>query len=389
VLNSPKQICLDGDENIDLLAPDYDLVDGNLYAINETYYGYTTRGCVRNCPWCGVPKVEPHFIPYIDIKPVIRELRERYGDKPVLKLMDNNLLASPKLGTIVDDMLELGYGREDYTDTDPPRRRVVDFNQGLDARFLTEERMRVLSPLHISPVRLAFDRLKHKADYLRAVRLARKYGVSNFSNYLLFNFDDTPRDLYERLKANIEINERWRREEGRRFKGGKYSYPMRYAPIDQRHGRHVNRRRDYVPLEPDGNRDLLQDALWNPRFIRNVAVMCGAAHGAISPTPSLAWRTIGATYEEFIANLYMPERLLRNRNKYERRVYPHEPDRQPGTGDLEAFRAFILKRLKNPDSSFRTFHKAVGSNRIKTIRDYMAECTDPELRKWLEFYLRK
>jgi len=389
VLHSPRQIDLDGNEDIDLLPPDYDLVPSDLYAINETFYAYTSRGCVRNCPWCGVPKVEPEFIPYIDIKPTIRELRERYGDKPILKLMDNNVLASRKLATIVEDLLELGYGRDNYTETDPPRRRGVDFNQGIDARYLTEEKMRLLSRLHISPMRIAFDRLSDRDQYVRAVKLARKYGVTQFSNYMLFNFRDTPRELYERLKVNIKINEEWRRKEGKRFSGGIYSYPMRYAPIDESDGPQANRERDYVAPEPDGRRDLLKDAVWNRRFIRNVGVMSGAAHGAISPTPSLAWRTVGATYEEFIANLYMPEALLRNRNKYERRVYPHEPTRRAGTGDVEEFRAFILARLKNPDPAFRKFHQAVAQNRKQAIRDYMDRCTDPEVRKWLEFYLKK
>lgn len=55
VLNSPAQIGFEGDQSIDLLPPDYDLVDPDLYAVNETYYGYTSRGCVSSCPWCGVP----------------------------------------------------------------------------------------------------------------------------------------------------------------------------------------------------------------------------------------------------------------------------------------------------------------------------------------------
>jgi len=389
VLNSPKQIGLGGDERIDLLPPDYDLVDGNLYAINETYYGYTSRGCVNDCPWCGVPKIEPEFISYIDIKSTIKELRQRYGDKPLLKLMDNNVLASPMLDKIVADLMELGYGRENYTNTNPPRRRVVDFNQGLDARYLTEDNMKLLSQINISPMRIGFDRLHDKEYYVSAVKLARKYGVTRFSNYMLFNFRDTPRELYERLRINIEINEKWRREEGNDYSGGIYSYPMRYAPIDKREAFNANRNRDYVEPEPEGKRDLLEEAVWNRRFIRNVGVMSGAAHGAISQTPSLAWRTIGSTYEEFIANLYMPETLLRNRNKYERKLYEHEPERKPGTGDVEAFREFILRRLKNPDETFLQFHEAVSQKKKQSGRDYIIQCKDQEVRRWLEFYLQK
>jgi hypothetical protein len=389
VLTSPEQIGLPGDVNIDLLPPDYELVDPSLYATNDTYYGYTSRGCVNECPWCGVPRIEPQFIPYIDIKPTIRELRRRYGDKPILKLMDNNVLASPKLARIVDDLVELGYGREASTDDDRPRQRVLDFNQGIDARHLTDAKMQLLARLHISPMRIAFDQLRDKKYYVKAVALARQHGVTQFSNYMLFNFHDTPGELYERLRVNIEVNEQWRREEGDGFTGGIYSYPMRYAPIDESEGAHANRERDYLAPERGGRRDLLNDAVWNRRFIRNVGVMSGAAHGAISPTPSLAWRTLGATYEEFIANLYMPEAMLRNRNRYERRVYPGEPRRKQGTGDVEAFRAFILGRLKRPNEAFVGFHHAVGQNRRRAIQDCLKDCTDAETRKWLEFYLKK
>ncbi len=129
VLDSADKVDLPDRTNIDLLPPDYDLIEGELYAVNETYYGYASRGCVNRCSWCAVPQIEPSYTPYLDIKPTIRELRRRYGDKPKLKLMDNNVLASPKLGDIVEDLCELGYAKGCHTDTAPKKQRVVDFNQ--------------------------------------------------------------------------------------------------------------------------------------------------------------------------------------------------------------------------------------------------------------------
>jgi len=340
VLNSPATIDMDGDVDIDGLPPDYDIIDPQLYAVNDTYYGYTSRGCVNKCPWCGVPRVEPDFIPYIDVKPVIRALRAAYGDKAKLKLMDNNVLASPALEQIVRDLLELGYGKSQFTNTEPPKARVIDFNQGLDATFITEDRIRLLAQLNIKPMRIAFDRVREIESYLRAVELAHRYGFTQFSNYMLYNFDDSPRDLYERLMINIAINERWLAN-GERA-GEIYSYPMRYAPIDDAHGMRARERRDHVPDTPTDSRDWLKDPVWTKRFVRNIEIMKGAAHGAISPTPGLARRAIGESFEEFLANLYMPEELLRNRNKHERRVYDYEPTREPGTGLVERFRQFIL-----------------------------------------------
>ena len=344
-LRSPKQIGLDGRENIDLLLPDYSMLNDekNLYAIHETFYAYTSRGCVNACKWCGVPKIEPDYIPYIDVKDMIYQMRDEYGDKPTLKLMDNNVLASPHLHKTVSDLITLGYGRSNKPNTSK-KAKVVDFNQGLDASYFNNDTIKLISELNIKPMRIAFDRMAEKQDYINAVKLAKKHGFNDFSNYMLFNWNDSPRDLHERLKINIDLNQKWRNERKKGDKSAKiFCYPMRYAPINEKNKVHENRKRDYVKEQDfSGERDLLKNASWTKRFIRNVEIMKSAVHGAISSTPSLALRTIGENYEEFIANLYMPAELLRNRNKYEKRIYEHEPERVPGTGDVEKFRKFVI-----------------------------------------------
>ena len=136
-----------------------------------------------------------------------------------------------------------------------------------------------------------------------------------------------------------------------------YSYPMRYAPITEREGKYANRKRDFErPLpEFDDRYPLIDKAIWNKRFIRSIQIMRGAAHGAIPPAPEYARRIIGHSYEEFIENLYMPEILLRNRNKFEKKIYSFEPTRRPGNGKIEEFRKFIRKYIKRPDSKFLSF----------------------------------
>ena len=389
ILNSPKQIGLDGDENIDTLAPDYALLNERVYATSDTYYGYASRGCTLKCKWCGVPTIEPKFDPYIDIKSMITTLREEYGDKSKLKLMDNNIAASSQLERVVSDLVELGYGRSDYTNTTPRKKRTVDFNQGLDATYINEKTMELLSRIHISPMRIAFDRYGDRKAYVRAIETAFRFGVKKFSNYMLYNWKDTPRDLYERLLINIEFNETWGRGTNGSGAGEIYSYPMRFAPINESLGRHTNRSRDLIHNVPQDGYDRMQDAVWTKRFIRNVEVMRGAANGAISPTPSLARRTIGRSYEEFIINLYTPEMLIRNRNRFERTVHPHEPNRKPGTGELEEFRAFMKKLLDNQCETFEQFHNAVARNTAMAIRRYDSECDNGEVKKWLGYYLMK
>lgn len=386
ILNSPKQIGLKGTTNIDLLPPDYELLDNNLYAINDTFYAYTTRGCVNTCKWCGVNELEPSYVQYIDIKPIINELRNEYGDMSKLKLMDNNVLASPKLGKIVEDLVDLGYGRNQFTDTNPKKKRVVDFNQGLDASYFTEESMKLLAKLNIKPMRIAFDRITERRVYLKAIELAYEHGVTEFSNYMLYNFKDTPKDLYERLVINMSLNRKW--ANGTR-RASVYSYPMRFAPIGEISGNGENRSRDYVRANSLKSRDWLENPIWTKRFVRSIEIMKGAAHGAISPTPELAQRTIGKDFQEFVTNLYMPEELLRNRSKHEKRIYDHEPKRRPGTGKIEEFRKFLLGLVKTQDESFVFFHEGVSANSSEVIRQSISACKDTEMKKWLKLYLKR
>lgn len=390
VVSNPQQIKLDGDVDIDLLPPDYSILPPHLYAINDTYYGYTTRGCTQKCPWCGVPKIEPEYRSYIDIKPSIRKLinsepRELYGEKSKLKLMDNNILASPQLEKIVDDLVSLKYGRGEYTDTKPKKMKVVDFNQGLDATHITEKNIEIIKRLNIRPMRIAFDRIQEKAEYEKALRLSERHGFKEFSNYMLYGWKDTPKDLYDRLVVNIKLNEEWKKKD-MPDPAMIYSYPMRFAPILDPEGTGANRSRDRDYEAYYEGYDLLYGAIWNKRFVRNIEVIKGATHGAISPTPAYAWRAIGHTYEEFISNLYMPEELLRNRNKHEAKIYPYDLDRKPGTGKVEEFRSFIDRNLKNVTKDFLIFHQLISTNRIADIRVGKKKLTDKDMLKWLAYY---
>jgi len=387
ILDTPQKIGLDGEENIDLLPLDFSVLDNRIYAINDTYYAYTTRGCVHHCSWCGVPDIEPKYCDYIDIKPMIRQMKTIYGDKSRLKLMDNNVLASPRLEEIVNDLVELGYGRGQTTSTVPPRTRVIDFNQGLEAKCITDDNIALLEKLNIRPMRIAFDRLSYKKIYTNAVRISHTHGFKEFSNYMLYNEKDTPRDLYDRLIINIQINDEWRTLKDK-TRAAIYSYPMRYAPIKDGTPQKLNRNRDYVPPKPSRESDFLNDAKWTKRFTRNIEVIKGAAHGAISPTPSLALRAIGETYEEFISNLYMPEELLRNRNKYEARIYDNDLTRIPGTGDIEKFREFILRLLSKQDETFSEFHGAVSVCSKEAIKEALKTCENKEVCEWLAWYLK-
>src|SRR5258705_12856146 len=84
---------------IEDLIPDYailDQIEGQyVYPVHDAYFAYASRGCVRKCHFCGVPKLEGAQRDAQSITTVVRGIQERHGEKKDLTLMDNNVVASP------------------------------------------------------------------------------------------------------------------------------------------------------------------------------------------------------------------------------------------------------------------------------------------------------
>ena len=172
--------------------------------------------------------------------------------------------------------------------------RYVDFNQGLDARLLDEHKMARLAELNIRPMRIAFDHIEQRDIYERAIRLAAKYGVRDLSNYILYNFNDTPEDFYTRLKINIELCEE--------LNVSIYSFPMRYCPIDDPK---YFRNRDFIGRH------------WNKKFIRAIQAIINATKGKVGRGREFFEKAFGKTFDEFRELLWMPETFIIYRLKYE------------------------------------------------------------------------
>ena len=172
--------------------------------------------------------------------------------------------------------------------------RYVDFNQGLDARLMDEHKMSRLAELNLHPMRIAFDHIEQRDIYERAIRLAAKYGVRDLSNYLLYNFLDTPEDFYNRLRINIDLCEE--------LDVAIYSFPMKYCPIDD--PKYFSNR-DYIGRH------------WNRKFIRAIQAIINATKGKVGRGREFFEKAFGKNLSEFRELLYMPETLIIYRMRYE------------------------------------------------------------------------
>ena len=120
-------------DEIDDMFPDYSIYPKVSYAI-----GYLTRGCIRSCPWCVVPKKEGKIRAYKTWREIKRP------DSRDIVFMDNNVLACE-------------HGIEQMKDMVGENVRI-DFNQGLDARLITPEIAELLGKLKwIEYVRVSCD----------------------------------------------------------------------------------------------------------------------------------------------------------------------------------------------------------------------------------------
>ncbi|MCT4507311.1 MAG: hypothetical protein N4A48_00870 [Tepidibacter sp.] len=102
LLNEPG-ILDDNDIIIDNLPLDYSILEeiDYTYPENDGYYGYMTRGCINRCSFCLVPIIEPEYNGYIGMQGQIEYVRDKFGEKRNLLLLDNNVLASEKFDKLL------------------------------------------------------------------------------------------------------------------------------------------------------------------------------------------------------------------------------------------------------------------------------------------------
>ncbi|MGC8491298.1 MAG: hypothetical protein ACP5SH_06135 [Syntrophobacteraceae bacterium] len=176
-----------------------------------------------------------------------------------------------------------------------PKKRYVDFNQGIDCRYVDEEKMLLLSQLPIKPMRIAFDHLSLKDTYIHALELADAHGVKDLSNYILFNYNtDKPEHLWERLKINVDLNQR--------LSCDIFSFPMKYIPL-------------YGKNSLDRN---FVGKYWNRKYLRAVQCILNVKHGIGMTRKSFFEKAFGRNLDEYFEILMLPESYILYRFHFER-----------------------------------------------------------------------
>lgn len=161
------------------LMPDYLLYPNVDYSM-----GFTTRGCLRACPFCIVPQKEGRIRFNADITEFWNPEHRK------LILLDNNIFAlSGQFERIGEQILR--------------KELRVDFNQGLDIRLLTDAYARLLKQLKpLKQWRFAFDSLDQEKAFRKGAELllANKIPRHLISVYVLAGFNESLEDTMKRIK---------------------------------------------------------------------------------------------------------------------------------------------------------------------------------------------
>ena len=113
LLNKPGVIDNGNEIIIDTLPLDYSILEeiDYRYDMSNAYYGSMTKGCVRHCAFCAVPKIEPEYRDYMTMSDRVERIKNKFGEQKDLLLMDNNVLASERFNDIIDDIIKCGFYR--------------------------------------------------------------------------------------------------------------------------------------------------------------------------------------------------------------------------------------------------------------------------------------
>ena len=169
---------------IEHIYPDYSIYYGRIKDIENTAYGFCSRGCPRGCDFC-----------HVKDKPgegrcahKVADLQEFWHGQKNISLCDPNVLACKDWKDILQQLID--------------SKAYVDFNQGVDIRLMTEEKADMLKKIKVKTIHFAYDRIQDKRKIepkFRTFKDVTQWGRNKVSVYVLVNFDTTIEEDLDRI----------------------------------------------------------------------------------------------------------------------------------------------------------------------------------------------
>lgn len=167
-------------ESIEHTYPDYSLYPE---LAKDTAYGMLTRGCPRiNHGFCITPKKDGC------ISRKVADLEEFWNGQKNVCLLDQNILACKERKGLLQQLIN--------------SRAVVEFNGGMDARYMTTEIIEMVRQIRVKDYHFAWD--DPKEDLLQRFVDIRDSGIKNPNQvgvYVLTNYWSTTAEDLQRIYA--------------------------------------------------------------------------------------------------------------------------------------------------------------------------------------------
>ena len=166
-------------DEIEHIYPDY-----SLYGVTDTAYGFLTRGCPRGCQFC-IVKPKEGGVSY-----KVADLAEFWNGQKNIVLCDPNILACKDWSVLLTQLAD--------------SKAWIDFNQGLDVRLMTPEKIEMLDLIKMREIHFAWDKYEDKELVLSKLKeyslLAKKKpNIRNSIVYTIVNYDTSFEQDLERV----------------------------------------------------------------------------------------------------------------------------------------------------------------------------------------------
>lgn len=170
-------------DEVERITPDYSIYP----QFSKIAFGFLTRGCPNNCPFCIVGRKEGKT------SERVADLSDFRTGQPLIKLLDPNLLACKDHEAVLQQLIASG--------------AWVDFTQGLDIRLTSADNVELLKRVRIKRIHFAWDNPKQDltASFERFKTLSGIMDYRKLGVYVLVNFNSTHEEDLHRIVTLREL----------------------------------------------------------------------------------------------------------------------------------------------------------------------------------------
>lgn len=158
----------------------------NCVEIAKMGFGFSSRGCVRNCEFCFVPRKEGLIRQDMKIEDIISPKSN------IITLFDNNMTADP---LCIEKLKEI-----------KERDLIVSLCQGIDIRLMTEEKAEAFGSVkHYKRLHYSWDHVKDETEIWKGIEILSKE-IRSYKQmcYVLCGFNSTFDDDMYRVKKLLD-----------------------------------------------------------------------------------------------------------------------------------------------------------------------------------------